>query len=231
MKKLSMHRFWGLFSQLALSLATLSALVLGAPSRSLACKCAEPPPPTEALAQSTAVFEGQVTQLNATADELEVTLRVTRAWKGADKEKETIRVRTRKDSAACGVPFEAGQSWLVYANQTTEHDSAITLSVLRCGRSRLAEEASEDFAALGLGVVTVSPRDPAATPPAEPAKPLAAPAQPGQSETIEPAAGGCASCSLGRAPSERPSFAGFGVTLLAAIVIARSRRRARSHGR
>jgi MYXO-CTERM domain-containing protein len=190
MKTLSMRMPQGNLGRIAIALGAFAAF-FAVPSTSFACKCAPPPEPAEALAQSTAVFEAQVTQVNTTTDELEVTMRVTRAWKGVDTE--TIRVRTRKDSAACGVEFAVSQVWLVYANQTTEPGSAIGLQVLRCGRSRLAAEATDDVNALGLGVVPVSPRDPTpAAPDAGAPKPAA-----NQPAPVDPAANGCASCSVG----------------------------------
>src|ERR1700755_1131565 len=134
----TLSRFLRPITALLPAITAFTAVLLGTPSVSFACKCAPPPEVAEALVQATAVFEAQVTQLNTTDTELEVSMRVTRAWKGVDTE--TIRVRTRKDSAACGVDFAMGQVWVVYANQTTE-DAGIALQVLRCGRSRLAEEA------------------------------------------------------------------------------------------
>jgi hypothetical protein len=222
MKNLSMQSPWGFLRKIALPFATIATVLvalLGVPSTSFACKCAPPPETAEALTQSTAVFEAQVTQLNATGDELEVSLRVTRAWKGVDTE--TIRVRTRKDTAACGVEFAMGQVWLVYANQTTAQDSAIALQVLRCGRSRLAAEAGDDLAVLGLGVVPVAPREPA--PAAVDAAPSAA--KPNQPQALEPAANGCASCSLGQARRTNP---GLGLIVLASSLVIRKQRRRKS---
>lgn len=223
MKKLSMPTLRVNFGPIAAALpafATFLAVLLAAPSTSHACKCAPPPEVADALAQSTAVFEAQVTQLNATESALEVSLRVTRAWKGVTTE--TIRVRTRKDSAACGVDFAMDQVWLVYANQTTD-DAAISLQVLRCGRSRLAAEAADDLQKLGLGVVPVSPREPAAAAP--PDAGAAKPAEPNQPKAIEPAANGCASCSIGEARNAPPALA---LLLLAGLSVARVRRRKRS---
>jgi hypothetical protein len=220
MKNLSMQRLWGFLRTIALPFGVITAALLalaGVPSTSFACKCAPQPEAGEALGQSTAVFEGQVTQLNTTADELEVSLRVTRAWKGVDTE--TIRLRTRKDTAACGVEFAMGQVWLVYANQTTEQDSAIALQVLRCGRSRLAQEAGDDFAVLGLGVVPVAPREP--KPAAVDASAPTA-AKPNQPQELDPAANGCASCNLGHAQNANPAP---GLLLLAVVLAVRKQRR------
>jgi hypothetical protein len=41
------------------------------------------------------------------------TLRVSEVWKGP--ERETLEVSTSSQEAACGVPFEEGQEYLVYA--------------------------------------------------------------------------------------------------------------------
>jgi hypothetical protein len=186
MENLSMRGFWG---RLVVSgLVGVAALLV--PGRSLACKCAPPPPVPEALQQASAVFEGIVAQLAPADEELEVTLRVTQAWKGVSTE--SVRVRTRKDTAACGVAFEAGRSYLVYANQSAAADTAIPLEVLRCGRTQLAEEANEDFTQLGLGVVPVAPRDP--TPASSPDSANGTP--PAKPPAIEPAAGGCAGCGV-----------------------------------
>jgi hypothetical protein len=187
MEKLSMRAFWGRL--LVSGLAGAAALLL--PSPSLACKCAPPPPVPEALPQASAVFEGIVTQLAPVAEEVEVSLRVTRTWKGVSTE--TVRVRTRKDTAACGVAFEVGRGYLVYANQSAAADTAIPLEVLRCGRTRLAAEADEDFVELGLGVVQVAERDP--SPPASTDSASATASSP-QPPALEPAAGGCAGCGV-----------------------------------
>jgi len=226
MKKLSMPTLPGISRPITASLpliATFLAVLLAAPSTSHACKCAPPAEVAEALAQSSAVFEGQVTQVNTTETELEVSLKVTRAWKGVTTE--TVRVRTRKDSAACGVEFAVDQVWLVYANQTTE-DAAIALQVLRCGRSRLAGEAGDDFSVLGLGVVPVSPREPA--PPTPPDAGATKPPDANQPKPIEPAANGCASCAVGQPRNANPTFA---LLALAALSFTRVKRRKNSRSR
>ena len=224
MEKLSMRSGWDFLVRLGLACAALLAVIFAVPNVSQACKCAPPPPPAEALQQASAVFEAQVTALSAGTDELEVSMRVTRAWKGVDTE--TIRVRTRQESAACGVAFETGQSWLVYANQTTGQTSAIALEVLRCGRSRLAEDADEDFTALGVGVVPVSPREPAPAAPDE-SKSTATPAPPPTPpQAIPPASGGCASCNVASGARGK-SVLGMllGVALVLALLL-RARARA-----
>lgn len=189
----------------------LGAAIWLMPSRGQACKCAPPPSATEALQQASAVFEASVTQLVPAEGENEVTLRVTRAWKGISTE--TVRVRTRSDTAACGVPFEIGRSYLVYANQSTQADTPIPLEVLRCSRTQPTEEAESDIAELGLGVVPVAAQDPEAS---------AAPEQP---KPIAPAAGGCGGCTTaeGREASNPLAWM-LGLALLAWTAARKSRR-------
>jgi hypothetical protein len=161
-----------------------------------ACKCAEPEPPSAALASAQAVFQGEVAALQEIDNALVVTLRVPKAWKGIVSAEEA-RVRTRKDSAACGYPFAVGENYLVYAQALEPAEDGVSLQVLRCGRTRPLAEAEEDLRALGLGAIPVSAQAPNEV-------------QPDEKKTVverkrdAPAAGGCASCSaLGgeRAPS------------------------------
>lgn len=170
-------------------------IALATPNPSLACKCAPPPSVSDALREASAVFEGRVTHQTAEDTELEVTLNVVQAWKGVQME--TVRVRTRADSAACGVELTIGESYLVYATQRAAGSSGAALEVLRCGRTRAARDADEDYSQLGIGAVPVSAREPAA-PGAPTTKPNApgTPATNTSSQALDPAAGGCASCTL-----------------------------------
>lgn len=212
-------------------IAGIVALVT--PNPSFACKCAPPPGVPDALREATAVFEGRVTQQSAQDLELEVTLNVVQAWKGVQTE--TIRVRTRADSAACGVPFATGESYLVYATQRAAGNSGTALEVLRCGRTRAASEAAEDYARLGIGVVPVSPREPAGSgaPAKKPHEPSAAAAS-ASSQQLDPAAGGCASCALVGTPAgagaRGDSARGLGWAVLGVALgaLQRARRRARA---
>lgn len=155
-----------------------------------ACKCAEPPPPSAALASAQAVFQGEVASMQESGSDLVVTLRVPKAWKGIDSAEE-IRVRTRKDSAACGFPFAVGEHYLVYATALEPAQEGVGLLVLRCGRTRALAEAGDDLRELGLGAIPVE---------------VDAPNEVGADEKKtaverkrdQPAAGGCASCSVGQ---------------------------------
>ncbi len=222
MKTLSIPRNFVLLTRACvLGVLPVAALLL-APSPSFACKCAPPPAPAEALQQATAVFEGQVSQIDPVGDAIEVTLRVVRGWKGI--EAETARVRTRRDTAACGIPFENGKSYVVYATQSATEGSAISLEALRCGRTRLAEEAEEDFNALGLGVVPVVARVPGENPTAE-TPPAAAPASESTAppKPAAPAAGGCAGCSAGGASSSSGPPTLWWIAMAALLILRRRR--------
>jgi hypothetical protein len=116
-----------------------------------ACSCIQPPAPDEALANSTAVFAGQVTEVAAPGDRggpdpVVVTFAVSRGWKGADKP--TIVVNTSGSSASCGFEFVQGQEYLVYATENEGH-----LQTGLCSRTSLLASAANDLAVLGDGTV------------------------------------------------------------------------------
>lgn len=168
-----------------------------------ACKCAEPEAVEAAAASASAVFEGQVSQISAgDANTVVVQLNVTRAWKGVRTEQ--VSVRTNAESAACGYPFQAGQSYLVYAQADGEN-----LRVQHCGRTRPIGEAQDDLVALGMGSVPVATHVPQ-----EDAQ------SPATAQQQRPAAGGCASCSVG----ERRSAHGWMVALAVLSLVWRRRR-------
>jgi MYXO-CTERM domain-containing protein len=147
-----------------------------------ACKCAEPAGASEALASAGAVFEGRVEKLTPAGNELVVEFSVTRGWKNAGTER--LRVRTASASAACGYPFDTGEIYVVY----TEAGAAEGLRVSRCSRTRLAAEGEADIAEIGMGVVPFNPSP----------HPLAKQSEgPVGAQQQKPAAGGCASCSVG----------------------------------
>lgn len=145
---------------------TALALSLSLTPRALACKCMMPEPQA-AKEQAAAVFEGRVTsveKLGGAAEgmgKLVVTLALVRTWKGLENE-ETVKVRTNDSTAACGIDFEEGKSYLVYASQGAEG-----LEAFACGRTRPMAHASDDLAALGGGVTPVKIANAEAPKPAE----------------------------------------------------------------
>lgn len=132
-------------------------------ARAQACTCPSARPPAIALAESDAVFEGQVTglrdgpyvssQADTTAGRW-VTLLVLREWKGAT----AGTTRYVFTPSACDVPFEAGTTWLVYARHGgANHD----LRTTRCQRSRPIATAREDLVALGIPGTQIMAMQPA----------------------------------------------------------------------
>ena len=119
-----------------------------------ACSCIAPGPPDQALAESAAVFSGQVATLGrdqaaGAGDTVQVTFAVARVWKGP--EDATITVSTAGSSASCGVEFVEGQEYLVYA-QTVEGRLEASL----CSRTNQLARAGEDLAVLGAGRAPVA---------------------------------------------------------------------------
>ncbi len=156
-------------------LCVVLASMLGA-ERASACSCMEMDVAT-AVERADAVFEGRVVEVVRGADPslpVRVRLEVVQQWKGVDDEH--VTVETAADSAACGVAFEEDTSWLVYA---TRADGVLRTGL--CSRTKRIEDADEDRAELGAGVVPVdvSESDGVEEPAHEP-----------------PARGGCASCAV-----------------------------------
>jgi hypothetical protein len=185
-----------------------------------ACKCAEPEPPKAALAKAQAVFQGEVASIDDSGDALVVTLRVPRAWKGIDSA-EVAKVRTRKESAACGYPFALGENYLVYAAALEPAESGVSLQVAHCSRTRLFAEAEEDVHELGMGAIPVKLQAPEEAT-ADDQKPNAV-----ERKRDQPAAGGCASCSVGQ--RSRAGDARYALLIagsVAGVLMLRARRRA-----
>jgi hypothetical protein len=134
---------------------TLFALVLAStfavsnPCPESLCRCHLPlPPPVVALEQAEAVFSGIV--LSASGERnpqqperwpVQVTLRVTRRWKGPVAD--TLVIRTGEGGGDCGIRFQVGAEYLVYASGENELYTGI------CHRTRPLVQAGEDVQALG----------------------------------------------------------------------------------
>lgn len=172
--------------------ASLSLLVgvvastVPAPAR--ACSCAHDAPVRlpahRAFARSDAVFEGRVVDVEYGPEgDRRATLDVVQQWKGVDHERVVV---TTSERMRCGIPFAVGTSWLVYARRIGDE-----LTTGSCWRTRPVEEAQEDLAALGAGVVPVDITD--ADEVEEPAPARA------------PAHGGCASCAVGASRVRPPA--------------------------
>jgi len=162
-------------------LAGLGALLTG-PSLAAACSCAPPPAPEVALQGAGAVFEGTVVGIPAAPTEnepmgfgpVEYRFNVAQSWKGNVGME--ARVTTNSSGAACGRKYSKGETYIVYG--TVGDDGMVRDSL--CSRTRTRENAADDLAALGAGVVPHSrggvrpgpgPSGTDAVPPTEPTEP------------------------------------------------------------
>ena len=146
----------------ALLLAALLAIQLATGAgRAHACKCAEPPPPLEALEGAAAIFSGTVVSFETYAFEVDfgsgrtesfwsVEFEVDTVWKGSVTATTFVYVW---HGPACGYGnFEVGEDFLVYADQRDFPGvDADTLFVSVCCRTRPLERAGDDLLALGEG--------------------------------------------------------------------------------
>ena len=134
----------------SLVLTVFGVMFLLPPRCASACSCAMPPGSQDALADSDAVFSGEVVaveQGTATASgpgNDTVTLRASEVWKGPQRE--TLEVRTPSQGMACGYHFEKGQEYLVYA-----YTGKQGLEVDSCGATKSLSKADRNLAALGEG--------------------------------------------------------------------------------
>ena len=117
-------------------------LVALLPDCASACSCVPPPPPERELDRSSAVFSGEVIDIEKGPQVSNVTFRVSKVWKGP--ERETLEVSTAREGTSCDYHFSEGQEYLVYA-------WGRKMEVGSCGRTKLLSEASADLEALGNG--------------------------------------------------------------------------------
>ena len=135
---------------LTILLVALVVTVLDPGRPAFACSCAPPLPPQQELAESSAVFAGEVVateELNGGQPDSELVARVavTEVWKG--EVHEVVEVRTAADGAMCGVGFEVGREMLIYAGVGDDDRFGTHL----CTRTASLDRAEEDLAALGPG--------------------------------------------------------------------------------
>lgn len=145
----------------AVTIFTLTQFLFMTPNAVFACSCM----PSESVAaerdMATAVFAGEVTEIDepgglviSSADPVQVTFTVSEVWKGPQQP--TITVTTPRDSASCGVYFETGTAYLVYAVGNEDE-----LQVFLCSRTAPLASATTDLAALGEATPPVAAEEPA----------------------------------------------------------------------
>ena len=139
-------------------LALVASVLVADPPCVFACSCVPPGAPREELTRSAAVFAGKVVRLDvpggaviSSADPVKVTFQVAQVWKGPVAP--TLVITTPRDSASCGVGFEQGGEYLVYASGDPN-----ALTAILCSRTQQLSTAQADLAALGTG------QQPAGTP-------------------------------------------------------------------
>lgn len=188
-----------------------TSLALVTPRAAHACSCAPPSPPEIAIARAAAVFEGRTYGVHRENGKLRFSFEVLRVWKGSLPS--TVDVWTASDSAACGRGYEAGVSYVIYAHELPGGQ----LGDGMCSRSRPTTSATEDLAVLGGSH-----------------EPQRAQTDPGERPAVEPPRIETAPPPLATPPSRGCAIAGpptpLGVLVLA-LVVARSRRRARPTAR
>ncbi len=200
--------------RLALAASLFCLWLFADAARSYACSCVAPGSPTEELAESTVVFAGKVVAISgfdvsesgvvSGADVGTIEFQVSAVWKGDVPE--TMFVATVRDGAACGFNFTEGQEYVVYSRS-----DASPPDVNLCSRTRLADHAQEDFAALGEG------RAP------EPGSGAPGPHD-GTANPAPPSTGGCNALSQSaHAPTDA-----WALTLIAGVAWVGLRRRRRS---
>ncbi len=123
-------------------LATFSIITLLTIRGVSACSCLPPSPPEEAFMESDAVFTGVVSDIDSNELGFDVTFTVSGSY-GEESLTNEIIVSTAKDSAACGISFEDGEEYLVYATQDEGEYSANL-----CSRTTQITSANEDITAL-----------------------------------------------------------------------------------
>ena len=123
----------------------IAAILLFAPTASAyACSCTETPSVQSSFDAASAVFLGEVTIIANNVAQLpqnQVTFVVREQFKGEAKAQ--LELRTASIPTACGYPFQVGEQYVVYAEE-----SAGGLRTSLCSRTRRVEDAHEDLTIL-----------------------------------------------------------------------------------
>lgn len=128
----------------ALRCVSILGLLILLPSPSFACSCAAQPELESALEKSSIVFIGRVVEQRATPfkkGQTEVKMTVFKRFKGFEDvpESEYLLVYTPDNEGACGVKFQNGFEYLVFAGGTPAF-----FTVSSCSRTQLLDNAMLD---------------------------------------------------------------------------------------
>lgn len=124
-------------------------LSFGSVEQVLACSCFPEKPICEAFGDAKAIFVGEVIEGNSVeslserlknnSKDLSFTFKVTQNFLGTEENKNIV-VHTGFGFGDCGVPFQNGETYLVYAY---EFDGKLKTTI--CTRTRLAARVDKDF--------------------------------------------------------------------------------------
>lgn len=148
---MALPRGWVWFLTVAL---VVNTLLLGGPQagEAYACSCAETRSVEETLEKSAAVFSGEVVKAEEAPPEPPdgddpflglgpVTFEVEETWKGSSED--SVTVYGQGPEASCGIDFEKGETYLVYA-----YRSGGDLGTDFCGRTKPLSFAGSDVSEL-----------------------------------------------------------------------------------
>ena len=133
--------------------------VLALPTAAIACTCAGPEGPEDALARADYVFRGRVTSANECGLPWEQPhfcheLDVTRVWKGRVRSTEQVGTQL----STCGAFMEVGVEYLVFARSWRSSEARLTTHwTSMCSGTAPISRAGVEFAFLGPGAAPVSP--------------------------------------------------------------------------
>jgi hypothetical protein len=154
----------------AVLVVIICCLQLGAPRPALACYCAPPANPADAIRQSDVIFSGSIVSIampppnpvNGVYSPALAEFSVASVWKGTVGRKVTLNYSPSE--ASCGYDFQAGADYLVYAHSYVDGpalsifgnsfhlpfaERKLTTGI--CMRTRLLSTAQQDLAVLGQG--------------------------------------------------------------------------------
>jgi hypothetical protein len=134
----------------------LSIMTSFIPSTVYACSCASPPDVEAQFSRSEAVFAGRVLEvkeqryLNGSMTKAAL-FEVSHIWKGGTESQ--IIINTGSGGGDCGLNFEEGKEYLVYAHPSTMYGDKELLITIICDRTNALDQTQEDLAVLGEGKV------------------------------------------------------------------------------
>ncbi|WP_212919089.1 hypothetical protein [Ornithinibacillus bavariensis] len=131
-------------------LILVTVIVLSIPVTSSACSCAEKQSVEGEFMQSMAVFRGVVIGTKDTSNSKRVLFDVLENWKGANQSQ--IIIQTGLGGGDCGIDFQVGEEYLVYASEQLLSDSDNYLSTGICDRTIAVQSVENDFDILGQGM-------------------------------------------------------------------------------